>query len=176
MTQEEQLMRKISQGDREAAEQLVQLLYPELLRYCLWHVPRREEAEDAVQETFLKAIRYYDRYVHRGSCRAFLYRIAANTCIDMQRRSAAAAASIEALDELPEECSPLEQVQEDWSFRQRIRSLKPEQQELVLLRFGQQLSLREIAAATGLPLRTVQSRLRAALKQLKNQLEQEVSP
>lgn len=55
MTQEEKLMRKISQGDREAAEQLVQLLYPELLRYCLRHVPRREEAEDAVQETFLKA-------------------------------------------------------------------------------------------------------------------------
>ena len=175
MTQEEQLMRKISQGDREAAEQLVQLLYPELLRYCMWHVPRREEAEDAVQETFLKAIRYYDRYVHRGSCRAFLYRIAANTCIDIQRR-AAAAASIEALDELPEECAPLERAQEDWSFRQRIRSLKPEQQELVLLRFGQQLSLREIAAATGLPLRTVQSRLRAALKQLKKQLEQEESP
>lgn len=175
MTQEEQLMRKISQGDREAAEQLVQLLYPELLRYCLWHVPRREEAEDAVQETFLKAIRYYDRYVHRGSCRAFLYRIAANTCIDIQRR-AAAAASIEALDELPEECAPLERAQEDWSFRQRIRSLKPEQQELVLLRFGQELSLREIAAATGLPLRTVQSRLRAALKQLKKQLEQEESP
>lgn len=175
MTQEEQLMRKISQGDREAAEQLARLLYPELLRYCMWHVPRREEAEDAVQETFLKAIRYYDRYVHRGSCRAFLYRIAANTCIDMQRR-AAAAASIEALDELPEECAPLERAQEDWSFRQRIRSLRPEQQELVLLRFGQELSLREIAAATGLPLRTVQSRLRAALKQLKKQLEQEESP
>lgn len=175
MTQEEQLMRKISQGDREAAEQLARLLYPELLRYCMWHVPRREEAEDAVQETFLKAIRYYDRYVHRGSCRAFLYRIAANTCIDIQRR-AAAAASIEALDELPEECAPLERAQEDWSFRQRIRSLRPEQQELVLLRFGQELSLREIAAATGLPLRTVQSRLRAALKQLKKQLEQEESP
>lgn len=168
-------MRKISQGDREAAEQLARLLYPELLRYCMWHVPRREEAEDAVQETFLKAIRYYDRYVHRGSCRAFLYRIAANTCIDIQRR-AAAAASIEALDELPEECAPLERAQEDWSFRQRIRSLRPEQQELVLLRFGQELSLREIAAATGLPLRTVQSRLRAALKQLKKQLEQEESP
>lgn len=176
MTREEQLMDRISRGDREAAEELVQLLYPELLRYCLWHVPRREEAEDAVQETFLKAIRYYDRYVHRGSCRAFLYRIAANTCIDIRRRAAVTAASIEALDELPEECAPLERAQEDWSFRQRIRSLRPEQQELVLLRFGQELSLREIAAATGLPLRTVQSRLRAALKQLKKQLEQEESP
>lgn len=171
---EEKLMARISRGDRDAAEELVRLLYPELLRYCLWHVPRRDLAEDAVQETFLKAIRYYDRCT--GNCRAFLYRIAANTCIDMQRRSAATAASIEALDELPEECSPLARAEADWSFRQRIRSLKPEQQELVLLRFGQQLSLREVAAATGLPLRTVQSRLHAALKQLKNQLEQEVSP
>ena len=51
--------------------------------------------------------------------------------------------------------------------------LEPEQRELVLLRFAQQLKLREIAQITGLPLRTVQSRLRAALKTLKMQLEKE---
>ena len=82
---EEKLMARISRGDRDAAEELVRLLYPELLRYCLWHVPRRDLAEDAVQETFLKAIRYYDRCT--GNCRAFLYRIAANTCIDLQRKA-----------------------------------------------------------------------------------------
>ena len=54
--------------------------------------------------------------------------------------------------------------------------LDPETRELVLLRFGQQLKLREIAQVTGLPLRTVQSRLRAALKTLKKQLEQEELP
>ena len=43
----------------------------------------------------------------------------------------------------------------------------------LLLRFAQQLKLREIAQITGLPLRTVQSRLRAALKALKMQLEKE---
>ena len=46
----------------------------------------------------------------------------------------------------------------------------------MLLRFGQQLKLREIAQVTGLPMRTVQSRLRAALKTLKKQLEQEELP
>ena len=49
--------------------------------------------------------------------------------------------------------------------------LEPEQRELILLRFAQQLKLREIAQITGLPARTVQSRLRAALKTLRTQLE-----
>ena len=46
-------------------------------------------------------------------------------------------------------------------------------QEILLLRFGQELTLRQIAQVTGVPLRTVQSRLRAALKKLKSQLEKE---
>lgn len=171
---EEKLMARISRGDRDAAEELVRLLYPELLRYCLWHVPRRDLAEDAVQETFLKAIRYYDRCT--GNCRAFLYRIAANTCIDLQRKAGSAEQPLEELEEIPDTRADLERAQADWSFRQRIRLLPPEQQEIVLLRFGQELTLREIGAATGLPLRTVQSRLRASLKQLKRQLEKEDSP
>ena len=68
MTREEKLMIRIGQGDHDAVDELVRLLYPEILRYCLWHAPSRDLAEDAAQETFLKAIRYYDRYVHKGIC------------------------------------------------------------------------------------------------------------
>lgn len=59
------------------------------------------------------------------------------------------------------------------NLRKLTAQLEPEQRELVLLRFAQQLKLREIAQITGLPLRTVQSRLRSALKTLRLQLEQE---
>ena len=62
------------------------MYYPEILRYCMWNAPDRHMAEDAAQETFLKAIRYFDRYVHKGRFRAFLYQVAANTCIDMKRK------------------------------------------------------------------------------------------
>ena len=56
----------------------------------------------------------------------------------------------------------------------RLTALLPEQQrELVILRYTQQFKLREIAQITGLPLRTVQSRLRAALKTLKSKLSEE---
>ena len=66
MTREEKLMIRIGQGDMDAVDELIGLLYPEILRYCLWHAPNRGLAEDAAQETFLKVIRYYDRYVHKG--------------------------------------------------------------------------------------------------------------
>ena len=64
-------------------------------------------------------------------------------------------------------------VHDDLNFRRQIRTLPPEQQEVLLLRFGQELTLGQIAQITGTPLRTVQSRLRAALKHLKARIEKE---
>lgn len=165
-------MERIVQGDRDALNTLVETLYPEILRYCLWHAPNPSLAEDAVQETFLKAIRYFDRNAHRGRCKAFFYQIAANTCIDMKRKKCQTEASLEDLPaELPATDSALEQLQSDLAFRQMVGKLPEDTRELVILRYGQDLTLREIAQVTGLPLRTVQSRLRSALKQLKKQLE-----
>lgn len=86
MTRENEIFKQIEQGNMEGLDELVSMYYPEIYRYCCWHTSNQANAEDAVQETFLKAVRYMDRYAHRGRFRAFLYRIAANTCIDMSRR------------------------------------------------------------------------------------------
>ena len=172
MTQEEEWIARMARGEPEAADALVRRYYPEILRYCLWHVPDASLAEDAAQETFLKMIRYFDRYRHRGQFRAFLYRIAANTCIDICRTLPEREVSLEASDaEFPYAEPGFEEIHADISLRQLVRSLPQAQRELILLRYGQDLTLREIAEATGLPLRTVQSRLRAALKTLKKELE-----
>ena len=54
--------------------------------------------------------------------------------------------------------------------------LPEELREIVILRFSQELKLGEIARVTGLPMRTVQSRLRKALKLLKQELERREEP
>ena len=160
-------------GDAEALEELIGRYYPEILKYCLWHAPNRSLAEDAVQETFLKAIRYMDKYVHRGKFRAYLYKIAANTGIDMRRRKWAEETYLEDLaEEVSYEESGYEQADEDVLLRNLVRNLKQEQQETVILRFGQGLTMREIAEVMGIPVRTVQSRLRAAMKQIRTELEE----
>ncbi|MCI6535414.1 MAG: RNA polymerase sigma factor, partial [Lachnospiraceae bacterium] len=86
MTREDELILRIKQGDFNALDELITSYYPEILRYCLWHAPNRALAEDATQETFLKVIRYSDRYVHKGKFKSFLYQIASNTCIDLRRK------------------------------------------------------------------------------------------
>lgn len=172
MTREDELIMKIEQGDNESLNELVSTYYPEILRYCLYHAPNRSMAEDATQETFLKAIRYLNRYVHKGKFKAFLYQIAANTCIDMQRKKGLSGTS---LDEIPliflSEENGYAQVQADMQFKSIIKNLPDKLQELIILRFRQELTIREIAAITNTAPRTVQSRLRSALKQLKKDLE-----
>ena len=169
MTREDKLIQQMENGDAEAVEELIEMFYAEILRYCTFHVPNRSLAEDAAQETFLKVIRFHDRYTSgRGKFKPFLYQIAANTCIDIARRTRPSDVSLE---QLAKEFSCAEKGYEDacsdLSFRQLTAGLPDELRELVLLRYGQDLTMREIAQVVDLPLRTVQSRLRAALKKLK---------
>ncbi|MDD6069873.1 MAG: RNA polymerase sigma factor [Clostridiales bacterium] len=86
MNREEKLCKEMKKGNRSAANELVEIYYAEIFRYCCWHTYSREQAEDATQETFLKFVRYIDAYKHRGMLRAFLYRIAKNTCVDLSRK------------------------------------------------------------------------------------------
>lgn len=173
MTREDRLIQKMEQGDMGAVDELAKMYYPEILRYCLWHAPNRCLAQDAAQETFLKAIRYFGRYTHRGKFRAFLYRIAANTCIDMGRKERCPDMSLEEAEIEPPYVEPgFEEVRSDMVLRQLIDILPEEGKEIILLRFGQDLTIREIAEVTGMPMRTVQSRLRSALKKLKKEFEE----
>lgn len=172
MTHEDHLISKVKQGDVNAMNELITSYYPEILRYCLWHAPNRAAAEDAVQETFLKAIRCFGRYIHRGNFRAFLYRIAANTCTDMRRKKSTEELSLNEWEsDFPYEEEGFQTVQDDLQLRQLVRNLPGKLQEIILLRFGQDLTLREISEITDIPLRTVQSRLRSAMKQLKKELK-----
>lgn len=172
MAREDELIQRIAQGEINAVDELIAMFYPEILRYCLWHAPDRSLAEDAAQETFLKTIRYFDRYTHKGKFKSFLYQIALHTCIDLQRKYGHTDLSLEeAAIEIALSEPAFETVQSDMVLRQLIKSLPKDSQEIVLLRFGQELTLREIAKIVHLPLRTVQSKLRCAMKKLKSEME-----
>jgi len=166
---DEEWEKQLINGDERAAEKMVQLYYEDILRYCVWHLPNKAVAEDAAQETFLKFFRYLDKYTHRGQLKAYLYRIAANTCTDWLRKRKSEA--------LPEEYLCVEagyEQAEGWAdFAGYLQLLSPLEREIVLLRFAQDLTLREIGETLDEPLRTVQSKLRQALKRLKQEMVKE---
>lgn len=169
---EEILLKKLQDGEEGALEQLIQAYYPDILRYCIWHAPDPHLAEDAAQETFLKAIKYLGACRFSGKMKAFLYKIALNTCRDMQKSKWAKRVPLDKIGtELPYKEKGFLEAEEMLAIRAYVRELDELSSEIVLLRFRQNLKLREISEITGLPVRTVQSRLRAALKRIKQEVE-----
>lgn len=166
MTREDELFRKLNKGEDSALDELIELYYPDIFRYCLWHTADRQTAEDATQETFLKAVSHIDGYLHCGKFKAFLYKIAANTCTDIWRQSGRQ--------------PPLEsekyieagfaRAESDVGMKRLLDMLPDSQREVIILRFVHELKLGEISEVLGEPQRTVQSRLRAALKTLEKNL------
>ena len=153
MLTDDELVRRMTAGDEAAAEALVKRYYAEILRYCHWHAPTRMLAEDAAQ--------------------ALLYQIARHTCIDMARRRSLCDVSLDESAEPACENAGFTEARTRATLRELVQTLPQAQREIVLLRFAQDLTLREIAQVTDLPLRTVQSRLRAALKRLRTTCERE---
>ena len=125
-------------------------------------------AEDAAQETFLRLTRHFSSLRNRKKARAWLYKIASNVCMDLYRKHR--------WEEPPGETIYVdrgyEQTEGQVDFLELIRILPAEQREVVILRFGQDLTMREIGTVLEIPLRTVQSRLRSALKKLKRTYQQ----
>ncbi len=164
MNQEQRQIKAAKEGDLSALNDLIQSYYLEIYKYCFWHIKNKEQAEDITQETFYKAIRFLNAYKNNGTFRAFLYKIALNACIDHQKKKT------EMLDEhIPEiffEESGFKQSEDTLDFEKFLIPLNDRQKELVILRFGQDLSFREIAEVTGSKLRTVQTEIRRSLKKI----------
>lgn len=143
-----------------------------LLRSCFVWLKDLALAEDAVQDTFLKAWRAMDSFENRGDQaeKAWLMRIAANTCRDYQRGSWQRMVDRRMdLSDLPPALFAVED--EDRSLFLSVLGLPLKLRQVILLYYYQGLTLREVAKALGIHPSSVHGRLRKAEKALKIQLE-----
>lgn len=140
-----------------------------LARYLLRD---EHDAQDAVQDGVLRALRHFDGY-REGDARAWLLAIVRNCCLTWLRRDRARRSVIPLVDESfiepadPRETDALAIERSDRAALERlIGALPTEFREVIVLREIEGLSYQEISDVTGAPIGTVMSRLARARKRL----------
>lgn len=166
---DDELIALARSGDGNAAELLIKRYYTSILRYCRWHCPDMETAEDLTQETFIRLFRHLEDYKANGSFKAWLYTIANRLCIDESRKISFS--PLRDYDVPTADDSRLHQIEDQDQILRLLKFLSPEQKEAILLRFEENLSFSEIARITDCSLRTAQSRVRNGLKIMRKEME-----
>jgi RNA polymerase sigma-70 factor (ECF subfamily) len=178
------LVRRCLSGDQRACRDLVRRYERPVYSVLMRVVRRSEDAEDLVQETFVKVFRALERYDPERSFAAWIFTIASRLAIDHLRRRRVQTVSLNITDAgsgeertmdvedtglKPDEITS--NAEEEVQANELIDSLPEHYRIVVLLRHQQDLSYEEISEALNLPLGTVKARIHRARALLKDRIQ-----
>lgn len=173
MNEEQTWVAQAQRGDDSAFTQLVEAYQKPVYNLCYRMLGEPETAEDAAQETFLRAFQHLDRYDAKRSFATWLLSIAAHYCIDRLRRRKFSMISIDEEDddgatfELPDANAPTPEREttrrEDHErLHDILSSLDETDRAAIVMRYWNDASEIEIAESLGLTVSAVKSRLHRA--------------
>lgn len=156
-------------GVKEDFDRLYRATYQRVFASLVLILRNPAAAEDAAQEGYLRAFKAWKSWKQEAPAEAWLYRIALNVAFTHRRRERLYEIG-EVIRRLgrPKEADPTEVIQPD--LARELRALPPKQAAALVLRHLHGFTNREIAAAIGIPERTVASRLAAAKARLRVRL------
>jgi RNA polymerase sigma-70 factor, ECF subfamily len=162
-------------------EELALPLLDSLYRYAWWLTRDSTQAEDLVQEAFLKGLRGFAGFLPGSNIRAWMYRILHNTFLT-SRTGLRAVPTISLdeepriIDEIADAATPESNLLKRASaeaVRRAIEKLPVEFREVLLLSDVEEMSYREIAETLSIPMGTVTSRLIRARQKVRKLLSEE---
>lgn len=159
----------------ESIEQLHQDWAGALYLYAWRRLGDPGAAEEAVQDTLVRAWRHADRFdPRRGSLPGWLFTIARNVTTDRFRRRSTRPREVAPLDEddAPLTDADVERALEAWQLAEALHGLTPEHRQAVVEVHYLGYSVREVADRHGLPVGTVKSRLYYGLRAMRLRLEE----
>ncbi|HHT9130488.1 MAG TPA: sigma-70 family RNA polymerase sigma factor [Candidatus Brocadiaceae bacterium] len=183
-------MKKEESTRRKEFEEIAMGYVDSLYNMALRLVFNKEEAEDLVQETYLKAYRFFNTFQKGTNIKAWLFKILRNTFINKYRKKVSMPSeifhedidavntnladeqenkSMEEIDTLESKYSDLGGIMED-DVKHAIDSLPIEYREAILFSDVEEMSYKDIAEITNVPIGTVKSRLNRGRKLLQKSL------
>ena len=187
---DEVLMLRYKEGDLEAFEILLERYQQPLFSFVLRFCNDYHQAEDLVQEVFMRLIKSAKTYEPKAKFSTYIYTFAHNICIDNYRRgkkrkTTSLSQPIDAEQELTfEDTVKDERANPEKEYRQKslekalqeaVSELPEEQREVFLLREQMNLPFEEIARVVGCLPSTAKSRMRYALQSIRQKLEKRFS-
>ena len=178
-----ELVHKVLQSDDVALKTLVDRYLPSVYTFCLRYTGSEEDANDAAQETFLKAWRKLKRFDTNKSLKTWLFAIAKNTATDlMRKRKSVPFSKFDTAEDnnvltdtladpepLPDEIFERASLASD--AREALAQLPDRDRAILSLRYDEEESFESIASILKMPANTVRSLHRRALIALRKLLE-----
>lgn len=176
---EEKLIKDAIKGEASAFGLLYDRYQPKIYRFIYLKVSHREEAEDLTHQVFLNAwekIEYFQFKENSSYFSGWLYQIARNKIIDYYRtrKNNADISKIQAIDEKNRPENEFEKKLNFKKIKKAIFLLNPNEQDVIIMRFIEELSPKEISKAldkSEVSIRIIQHR---AVKKLKNILNNQI--
>ncbi len=174
---EEEILSLASQGDRDAFGQLYERYVERIFNYVYYRTGNTHDAEDLTARVFQRAMNHIQKYTDRGvPFSAWLYRIAHNLVANWHRdRSRKQEIPLDDMPILPTKGDHPERnlvrSQEQDALLRMIRKLPAERQNLLILKFVEDMSNAEIGAIMGRSEGAVKSLYHRTLLALRDQLE-----
>ena len=156
------LMRAVARGDQRAFTEVMQQHEDMVFAVCMRLMGDRDRALDATQDTFVTVLRKADRFRGDSALSTWLYRVATNTCFDLQRK-----AKRRATEALGDHHDPDDRAAEDPLTAAELRpdiasalqSIPDEFRAAVVLADAHGLALADVAEILEVPVGTVKSRV-----------------
>lgn len=178
------LVKLARKGNQAAFAELVDFYKDKIFHLAYRMLNNRHEAEDIVQETFLRVYKNFDRYDEKQKFSTWIYRIATNLCIDRLRKrkpsysldaelndqdgSADGYTLIPGDERTPETEYLLSETQ--LTIHDAIDHLPAKYKSVMVLRYLQELSLQEIGEVLNMPVTTVKTRVHRGREYLRKRL------
>lgn len=144
--------------------------YDKIYRYCYFKLQHQQMAEDITQETFLRFLENRS-YCERGKKIRYLYTIARNLCMDAYRRKQTESLPNEDMAGMEDALE--EELLRNLAVKNALSQLEKDEQELLLLRYVQELSVSDICGILEISRFSVYRKTEKALKKLRELLGRE---